>query len=939
MIDVAVRELARTDAALVLTPHPLTVQGQRVLDGQTVALVPGESLATLLRRHGVQAGQQWVVCLGGVEVPELLWGRVHPKHGHLIECRRVAHRDVLRLVAMVALVWFTGGLASGGVLGFAGGSFGAAMVAGAVAMAGSMVINKLLGPKPLSSSSAANSVSPTYSLTGGRNRARMWEPMALVLGEPYCVPDLAAQPYNYFENGEQFLWQLFHAGLNCASVSAIRIGQTAITEYQEVAVYKAGFLSGDTGFPALAASVDTVAGGLLDAPTAPGAYTMRTSSINAMHLAVDIECSLFLVNSAGKYQTWWVSIDLEFRAVGSGTWLPFVDGAATQVLSNASTRPLRLTLKRDVAPGQYEVRARKNTANETATDRQNTVQWTSLKSYQDASANYDYQAGVGVQIQASGQLTGALDEVNWQAVAKPMPYWNGAAWVTATSRATGLCNPGAIILMLARGVRDTGGRVLFGLGLADSQIDIEGLKDFMVWCASIGAEFDYFLQETVSIDELIDSVAAVGLGAKSWHTGKLGVIWFSDAQPVECVLNMATVKAKSFSVTYDTAQTADEIEVQYFDRERGNTWQSVRVLAPGVTAPTLTARVQLPGVSTESAAALLARFSMAQNTFQRKTVSVEVDLEHLTFRRGTLVALSHDVTQWGYGGRVLGAVNVGGTVTLTLDDVVPAGSGSRYVGLRLPGERQYRIFPVTAFSGSSRALTLASAWPGGVAVPGDSAGNPAWDTVWIYDFKATPGYKLRVADVSPQGNLDGARVSLVPDSPEMWTYIWTGTYTAPPDNSLLAQGVPVLTGVTFSEQRTLVGDVYLVDVTASYSVTGAFERVELFGSTGGAPLQPIATGSGLQVSWRAEAGQAWALELRPYSALHAGAVVATSYTVGSDWVPANYDTFTVTLLGDNTRVFTFAYTTTTPPVDLAGAVIRTTSRCAFSRTICSSSGG
>lgn len=38
--------------------------------------------------------------------------------------------------------------------------------------------------------------------------------------------------------------------------------------------------------------------------------------------------------------------------------------------------------------------------------------------------------------------------------------------------------------------------------------------------------------------------------------------------------------------------------------------------------------------------------------------------------------------------------------------------------------------------------------------------------------------------------------------------------------------------------------------------------------------------------------------------------------------PNNYDTFTVTLLSDNTRVFTFAYTTTPPPSDLAGAVIR-----------------
>ena len=37
--------------------------------------------------------------------------------------------------------------------------------------------------------------------------------------------------------------------------------------------------------------------------------------------------------------------------------------------------------------------------------------------------------------------------------------------------------------------------------------------------------------------------------------------------------------------------------------------------------------------------------------------------------------------------------------------------------------------------------------------------------------------------------------------------------------------------------------------------------------------------------------------------------------------PNNYDTFTVTLLSDNTRVFTFAYTTTPAQSDLAGAVI------------------
>jgi hypothetical protein len=102
------------------------------------------------------------------------------------------------------------------------------VAAGAAYLAGSLVINKLLGPKALKESPTQKD-SPTYALQGGRNRSRPFETMGLVLGQPYCVPDLSAQPFTYFSDDEQYLWQVFHAGLNCASVSAIRIGETPVT--------------------------------------------------------------------------------------------------------------------------------------------------------------------------------------------------------------------------------------------------------------------------------------------------------------------------------------------------------------------------------------------------------------------------------------------------------------------------------------------------------------------------------------------------------------------------------------------------------------------------------------------------------------------------------------------------------------------------------------
>lgn len=872
VIDVAAREIAGApDTALVVTPHPMTVQGQRVLDVTQAPLHPGENLSTFLGRHGVAAGQQWSVSLGGVEVPEARWHLVRPKHGHVIEARRVPGKQVLMIVAIVALIWVTAGIGAGALAGtlgtgFAAGTVGASIASGLVMMAGTMVINKLLGPKPVSSS-GPDAAAMTYSLQGGRNRARQFEPIGLVLGQPYCVPDLSAQPYVFFGNDEQFLWQSFHAGINCARVSDLRIGQTAIGSYEGVTLSYDGMASGNTGFQGLATSVDTIAGGLLDSPGGAGVPVVRTTSANTVQFAIDLEFQLSSMNSKGKYVNTSVIVFADYRPVGAADWTRW----DTWTVSSSSAKPLRRTFLRTVPSGQYDVRLTKATPNATASTAQNVVGWTSLKSMQADTGNYAGQSRVAVQVKATGQLNGALDELNWVATAKAMPYWDGAQWTVATSRANGLCNPGAQILLLARGIFDPDGRLLAGLGMPDSQIDIESLKGFMVHCAGRGFQFDYFLQQTISIGDLIDSIAAAGMGSRSWHTGKIGVIWFSDSQPVEGVLNMTTIKAKSFSVDYDTQATAEEIEFQYFDRERGNSWQSIRVLAPGVVTPTSTARQQLVGVSVETHAAVLARFSMAQNVYQRKTVNCEVDLEHLVFRRGTIVALSHDVTQWGYGGRLQGFSSVGGVVTLALDDAVPSSSPtgltSRYVGLRLPGERAYRVFAVQAFSGETRTIRLVNPWPAGATMPG-AAGNPVHDTIWIFDFKATPGQKLRVAEISPQGNMDGARLALVPESPEFWNYVWNGTYAPPPNNSLLGQDRPSVMNMRVSAAPTRVGDGWVVELTVNFDVIGNYGSAQVWAGADGNELQRIGGDVfGGRASWTVDRGQDWTIEVRPFDTL------------------------------------------------------------------------
>src|SRR5690606_3745801 len=118
-------------------------------------------------------------------------------------------------------------------------------VAGAQAalmIGGSLLINALLPPitptlGKLGTGQKYES-SPTYSIQGGRNRMRRWEPMTVIFGRHKVIPDLGAQYYTEYVGDDQYLNQVFHFGLQADSVdlSGFRIGDTPISNYQGVQI-------------------------------------------------------------------------------------------------------------------------------------------------------------------------------------------------------------------------------------------------------------------------------------------------------------------------------------------------------------------------------------------------------------------------------------------------------------------------------------------------------------------------------------------------------------------------------------------------------------------------------------------------------------------------------------------------------------------------------
>ncbi len=97
-------------------------------------------------------------------------------------------------------------------------------------------INAFFGPKgskPTSPNSAGIAVggglpaaSPTYSLGVPSNTARLGQPIPVAYGNNLMVPDLAAEPYAWFENNDQYVGLLLCLGQGTFDIQQILVGNT-----------------------------------------------------------------------------------------------------------------------------------------------------------------------------------------------------------------------------------------------------------------------------------------------------------------------------------------------------------------------------------------------------------------------------------------------------------------------------------------------------------------------------------------------------------------------------------------------------------------------------------------------------------------------------------------------------------------------------------------
>jgi len=831
---------------VIYQPHPIAPLYDRK---GMVALTDGTAtVREVLLSIGIDPHQPITVQLDGEMLTVEQWDTICPTEKQLLSVHGTVQggggdSQVLMVVAMIAVAVLTYGAGAGwfATAGgmFAAGSASAAALGAAISVAGTLVIGAIFAPKPPAMPNAPAAVSPTYSLSGGQNRARPYEPMPTVMGTHRLFLDYASRPYTEYQGTDQYLIQIFNLGLGNISAADYKIGTTPLTSYTDYELYPSDTNGKLSNFPG---NVDSIAGGVL---LAANDFLERTSSIDTYTLGIDLEAVLFAAQDDGSLAETDVVMAIQYRVSGTAN---YVDAQPSEVrvvgdsaeyvvetfprlrIKGATQKPNRVTVFIEgLTPNTYDVKITRFTDEAQNVRESKQLNWSILRSYQLDGSDYKGQNRLGMIIRASEQLNGVVQQLSAEVTAQAT-YWNGSAWVTGETS-----NPAHWFMHFARGVYNSDGKLMYGIGLTDSQIDLPSLTSWASFCATEGLTFNAVIDTNVTAAEVLTMLGTVGFGSPSWASGKLGVIFDSRSASPVMAFGMSNIIRDSFEVAYISENLAEEIVIRFSNPDKDYEQDEVRTLAPGVVTPSRTSAIDLFGCTNAKTidyhsdmAGKFANYVAAQQFYRRRRVTWQSDFEGFVCQRGDVVLLSHDLTQWGYSGRFVAANNN----IVTLDRAVPRQNQIEYLMLIRPDGTTTTYDVAATTDEESDTLIIVD------AIFDLQDGADLIDHRWCFSPLETPGKKLKILSVQPASD---ARLQIVAtDEYDEFYDAWDGTFVAPVADTILpAQPINVV-NLTLSTRVAFVNGYLTNRCVAAWGVGGGtlYSRVRFY--LDGSLIQEIA---------------------------------------------------------------------------------------------------
>ena len=765
---------------VVAAPHPFKTEivDLWVPEGRTIT-----EILEIVQPDPVLMAYAYVF-IGDDLVPREFWPRVRPKAGAVITVRVVpagggGGKNPLRTIMMIAV--FAASFVFGPQLGafiLQGSLIGpptalvsllSGVVGSAIISIGGRMLVNLIAPAASASTgqlSAGGSVrdSPTLFIEAARNLPQPFGIVPVVLGKHRFVPPLGALSYTEVVGDNQFLRMLVIWGYGPLKIENIRIGETPIANFEGVQIETN---EGRVGDPAFTLFPDSVSQQDLSvALTSAAGWQQRTSAGNADELSVDITFPKGLVNfdDRGKRQKQTVVVQIQYRKVGDTPWLTPTFTAKTVSSSWVSGDTITFTHNRTSAVrhgfrwsvatrAAYEIRLRRTTTDNTDSSIFDLTFWSALRVITDENPlNFPHPlAATALVIKATDQLNRSVDELTAE-LSSYVLDWNGASWAEVVSS-----NPASLFrhVLQSKALTEP---------LANARIDLAALEDWHDFNVANNFEFNMVRDFQASAWSTLADVAVAGRASPTQVDGKWSVT--VDEEQTVPVQHFTPRNSWGFEAEKMFVDLPHGFRVRFTNREEDWRQDERRVYDDGFTEANATRFEQLNafGITDPDHVWKFGRFNIAQLRLRPEQWTLNVDVEHLVARRGSLVMITHDVLLVGLAsGRIKAlqtdAASPPNVTGMTVDETLSMSAPKTYgVSIRTIDDAELTRQVVTN-PGDQTTVVFTDVIPDAEApVVGDLFGFGELGLETIEGL---------VLSVEPQTDL-AARLTVVPHSPGVY---------------------------------------------------------------------------------------------------------------------------------------------------------------------------
>jgi hypothetical protein len=527
------------------------------------------------------------------------------------------------------------------------------LVSTAISMVAGMLFKKPQPPAVQRMTTPA--ADPVYSIGTAQNSARLSEPVPAIYGQIITTPDLASQPYTYYENNEQYLCQILCIGAGEYQIDEVLIGETPADQVAagtfQYWVYpeskhtrKMGVIFNDTTVMENVVTSSEVSDHEI---SATGATTAGWFMVCAPHLTVN-RLSLDFIWPSGLYTMNSTNGAIQGNSVQLKIWYEQVDAAGvasgiigqhTFTVSRSTNTPQRQTESIDVAPARYRVKVDFLSGVSTSSYDIKNTHWAALKGRVPdlATPVYGPVTLLVTKTKATNGISNdASSRIRAKVTRKLAPLGVGAPVATKSP---------------ADAYYDILANTDYGARCAADSIDSAELSTLKAHWGAEG-EFNAAFSSKSTVYEAIASslqtvmaspistghvMSAAQDGAKANR-----VLMFSDMNIIRGTLKV--------QYTFDRIGDYDGIEVKYRNPETFNT--------DFVRYPTSSAypdSIDFFGCSNRAYALNYARFEFQRRGLARKSVEFETELEGLIPRPGDRISVTSVLPRWGRSGEVIEA--------------------------------------------------------------------------------------------------------------------------------------------------------------------------------------------------------------------------------------------------------------------------------------------